>query len=424
MNIKYCKTMIILLVVAVTSTFAGAAFAQIADTEATRSAVEKTSEVIREAQSIIADSRSQIARISLDKAIALQERALNQFEAHHNTFAYKYTMEARKEAWHAIALARDDARIEEKLTNLSEHTRDKLLRLRERVTETGVRDERLFGLMSRSRDLLEESHMNANQLRNQLAMNLAENARKLAVRAEERFRKVLDLKEMSERRLMLMERLLIRTRERVDQNGTENDRVRMEQAVRSLERAKEMIAEGKYQAARLSIEKCERILRGFARQFPNGENGIAENGLEEAYRLLERAREHFADASDPTGVVQRSEALLERARKEFANNRADEGKRLIIRVRSMLREAVQSGGSEIEPGQAEKNIETAMQVRDNIQADLAECGAEGARNLFERANRHLDNAVGFFEKERYGQADAEARIARNIYQRVREICAD
>ena len=90
----------------------------------------------------------------------------------------------------------------------------------------------------------------------------------------------------------------------------------------------------------------------------------------------------------------------------------------------LLRKAVQSRNHKIEPEQVENSIESIMEKRDNIRVMLLECQAEGAQNLFERANRHLDNAAGLFEMERFGQADAEARIARNIYQRIREICAN
>ncbi len=418
------KITMIFLIAVILTIYVGNAAAQMTDAEIAKAATERTGEVIKEANAIITDSRSQIARISLEKAIALQARAMSQLEAHHNNFAYKYTMQARKEAWHAIALARADARIEEKLVNLSEHTREKLFRLRERIVENGVKDDRLFGLMNRARNLLEESHMNTQQLRNKLALNLAENARKLAVRSEERFRKVLDLKEMSERRLMLMERLITRARERVDQNGDEEDRLRLQQAIQSMERAKEMIGEGKYHAARISIEKCERILRNFARHISRDEAGNIDRELEEGFRLFSRAREHFADSDRFAGVLQRAEALLARAREEIAQGRTEEAKKLIARARMLLRKAVQSQDHVIEPGQVENNIESIMEIRDNIGIGLVECQAEGAQNLFERANRHLDSAIGFFEKRRFGQADAEARIARNIYQRIREICTN
>ena len=90
----------------------------------------------------------------------------------------------------------------------------------------------------------------------------------------------------------------------------------------------------------------------------------------------------------------------------------------------MLRKAVQSRDHKIEPEQIENSIESIMEMRDNIRVMLTECRAEGAQNLFERANRHLDNAVGLFEMKRFGQAEAKARIARNIYQRIREICTN
>ncbi|MBN2183935.1 MAG: hypothetical protein JW746_01255 [Candidatus Krumholzibacteriota bacterium] len=392
--------------------------------ESVVTACERTSEIIRQAESIITESRSQIARRSLEKAVILQDRANSQLAVENMNFAYKFTIQARREAWHAIALARNDARVEEKLDNLNENTQERLLRLRERILESGIKDDQLNGLMTRAGDLLEESHMNAHQLRNQLAMNISENAGNLALRAEERFRKVLDLKEMSERRLMLMTRLITRARESVEQSGDEEDKLRLQQAVRSMEMAEQMIGEGKYQSARVSVEKCERILRNLARHISNNKTETIDNELEEGFRLLMRAREYFADSENPAGVLAEADALLLRAREEIALGRSEEAKGLIAKARTMLRNAVQTRNSEAEPGQVENNIESMMDVRDNIGVMLSECQAEGAQNLYERANRHLDNAVGLFEMNRYGQAEAEARIARNMYQRIREICAN
>ena len=67
--------------------------------------------------------------------------------------------------------------------------------------------------------LLEKSRLNAQQLRYQLALKLAGDARDLAVRAEERIRNTRVLKEAAERKLAFLERLLERARERVQQSA-------------------------------------------------------------------------------------------------------------------------------------------------------------------------------------------------------------
>ncbi len=418
--------MIVLL--ALTAIFcAGSLSAQMSDRATVERAIIRTGEIIQEAVTIISESRSQIARVSLERATLLQKRATSQFLALHNNFAYKYTMEARKEAWHAIALARADARIEEKLANLTEHTRDKLVRLRERIIESGVRDERLVKLMTESRSLLEKSHMNATQLRNQLALNLAENARKLTIRAEERFRKVLNLKEMNERRLVLMEKLLERARDRIDQNENENGRIQLHHAIQNIEKAKELISDGKYYTAGMVIEKCERILRNLARHISGYQKASPENSLEEALRLLERARERLTEmggiSAEAAAHFERAEALIEQARAEITENRPEEARRLVVKARRLIRSAFETGGPAIEPGNIENEIEKVLELRDTVHNLLNNCSAEGTQSLFDRANSHVDKAMGLFEKSRFQQALAEARIARNLYQRIREICS-
>ncbi len=392
--------------------------------ESVMAACDRTADIIEQAKSIISESRSEIARRSLEKAILLQERANTQLDAENMNFALKFTIKARREAWHAIALARNDARIEEKLDNLNENTRERLSRLHERIAESGVRDERLMGLLSRAGDMVEESHMNAHQLRTRLAMNISENAFNLAMRAEERFRNVLDDKEMSERRLKLMARLIKRARVRIDQDGAEKDRLMLSEAERSMDMAREMIGEGNYQSARVSVEKCERILRNLARRISYNETKGVDTELDEGLRLLLRAREYFGEAEESAAGLSEADALLTRAREEIALGRDDEARELIASARVMLRNAVQTRNSELDPDQVESNIESMMQIRENIGFMLTECRAEGAQNLYERANRHLDNAAGLFEMKRLGQAEAEARIARNMYQRIKEICAN
>ncbi|HSG29567.1 MAG TPA: hypothetical protein VLA34_13890, partial [Candidatus Krumholzibacterium sp.] len=210
------------------------------DNETVRGAIERTAQIISEARSIIEESRSSMARLSLERAISLQEKASNFFTAERAQFAYKYTMEAREEARHAIALARQEARIEDKLVNMTENTSERLMRLREQVMESGIRDERLNRLMMEAREQLEKANTNAQQLKNRLAMNFAESARKLSMQAEKRFRGLLSDQEMIQRRLALMENLARRARERMAKGESSADSGILQQAEEQLARARTM----------------------------------------------------------------------------------------------------------------------------------------------------------------------------------------
>jgi hypothetical protein len=422
------ETIAVLTVLALTAVGNTGAAAQTVDYETVMRAIERTDEVIAEARLIIAESRSQIARVSLDRSVELQARAKSFADAMRHGFAYKYTIQAREEAWHAIALARADAKIEERLANLTEHTREKLIRLNERIQDSGVRDERLMRLILEARSLLDNSHMNALQLRNQLAVNLAENARQVTERAEERFRKVLNLKEICERRLMLMERLLIRAGEYAEEENGETFQARLQQATRLAESARNHIGMGRYDAARMEIERCEQLLRGLVRRTPSGGDAVpVSNALAAVERLLEGAREMIEESPEiPQAVfdmVDRAGAMIERARTAAAEGDAREAMGIIHQARALLRLALDSGAGEMSRERIEARIHTAVQRQSAIRQMLQQCTAEGARNLFERANRHLDMAMEHFENGRLERALAEARITNNMYERIREICA-
>lgn len=394
--------------------------------ESTRNAVERTREVIAEARPIIEESRSNIARLSLERAIALQNKAEEFLIAARNQFAYKYTMEARQEAMHAIALARADARIEDKLQNMNEQAMEKISRLRDRVMDSGIRDERLNRLISEARTQLENSMMNARQLRNQIAMNLAENAVRLTRQAEERFRKLLSLKEVSEHRLMLCERLMERARERMDGNADEKDASQMRLAERNLVEAREMIAQGKYDSARMTIENCERLMRGLSRKVA-GEAAPPEQMMDEALRLLERTQAMLSEGTgseEAEGYYERARVMIAQAREEMAGGRNQEAVRTLTEARRVLRRAVDSIGTGDDRGSVEAEIGRIIDTRDEITGILEGCKAEGARSLFARANLRLGKAMDQFEKGNFQAARAEARIARNLFQRVREICVE
>ncbi|MBU8923134.1 MAG: hypothetical protein KOO63_15050 [Bacteroidales bacterium] len=426
MDTKRIKSISILIAAAITLAFTVNLSAQIVEYDTARNAIERTNQIIAEARIVIEESRSNIARLSLEKAINLQNMATSLL-AERTHFAYKYTMEARREAWHAIALARADARIEDKLVNISENTMEKLSRLRERVMESGIRDERLNRLMMEARTQLEKSRMNAQQLRNQLAMNLAESARKLTVQAEERLRRLIGARDMAQRRLMLLERLAERARDRIGDDGSDQETEMLHRAEQELARAREMLNQGKYEAARMNIEKCERLLRGVARKIRSGKGGDPEQAMAEATRLMERAREMISgmdEVPEPTrALFGETKGLMLRVREMISEGNSEEAGRLMVRVRTMLREAIDlmktSDGSKM----AENEIDNVMRMRNRIQELVGDCTSEGARKLFARAENRLNSAMGHFEAGRTEEAWAEARIAMNLFQRIREICA-
>ena len=90
----------------------------------------------------------------------------------------------------------------------------------------------------------------------------------------------------------------------------------------------------------------------------------------------------------------------------------------------MLRRAVEQIRIEIDPGHAAGEVERTAGIGERVRAALEECGAEEARNLYERASSHLKKARADLDKGDLDRAVAEARIARNLFDRVGEISVE
>jgi hypothetical protein len=408
----------------------GSASAQSIQHDDVQRAIERTDEIIAEAKEIVSESRSQRARVALEHAINLQNRAKNSFSPTNSTdyrTAMMLTGEARKEAQRAIGLARLDTQQEAKFKRMSEYTTERLISLRTRMAESGVRDDRTMRLIEESFLLLDKARINYQQFRIEMAVKLTENANHLAIRAEERFRRMRSLKEMCERRLVLLDRLAERARERIEDNGNERAANQLHIAEENLSRARYNLSTGNYNACRINLERSEKILRNLIRHIQNGTGNAAGNILAETKRLLEVAEEMVADnpdlPPDAEARVERTREIIQRAETNIAAGRFDDARRLIEQARRLLRSALASGWDTVTAEQAEAEISRVRERFDSTGEMLGECDAEGIRNLYGRAEDHIRSALSELDGGRHERALVEARIARNLLSRIREICS-
>ena len=397
------------------------------DPEKARVEIERTDDVIASAREIVQDTRSQKARTALEYSIKLQNRAKNSAGLSNNAMAYQLTIQSRNEAWHSINLAMTDARKDEQTKRLVEHTAEKLIMLRSRIAETGVRDERILRLMTESQSLLEKSKINHQQLRGEMALKLAENSFRLADQAEKRFRRSLSLMDTCQRRLTLLERLSERAYAHIEGSGDERTAAQLSRAEEQLARARESFSGGRYDACRVNLEKTERILRSMMRNTSRKRTGNPENMMSEAKRLQQRAEEmigaHEGAPENAYMLLEQARRMLGRAETNLAEGNSEEALRLMEEARRMLRNAVEETQSNIPPEQIADEIDRAAELGQMVRATLEQCEAEGARNLYERANEHMVRAKENLDRGHRERAIAEARIARNLFNRIREICA-
>ncbi len=397
------------------------------DPDKTRYAIERTDEIIASAVEIVRDTRSQKARTALEYSMQLQNKAKISAGRDNNSMAYQLTMQARDEAWHSINLARTAARQEEVTKRLAEHTGEKLVMLRARIAESGVRDERVFRLMIESQSLLEKARINYQQLRSELALRLTEGAFRLAKQAEDRFRRSLNLMEMCQRRLALLERLSERAQAHVEESGNDRAENQLRRAKEQLARARNVFTAGRYESCRMNLENAERMLRATMRNTARNRTGNPENMMAEARRLQQRAEEmigaHEGAPESAYMMLEQARRMLDRAEAELTEGNSAEALRLMEEARRMLRSAVEKTRSDIPPEQAADEVERAAELGEMVRATVEQCEAEGARNLYERANEHMVRAKENLDNGQHDRAIAEARIARNLFNRIREICA-
>jgi tetratricopeptide (TPR) repeat protein len=379
------------------------------DVDKVRSALERTDQVIGDAKMVIEQSRSQKGRLALDVAAGVQTRAWGNFGGHGYRMALRLTMEAREEAWHAIALARSDRQFEDSHIRMAEEARERLARLRDLVIESGARDEHAMRLMEQARMLLDKSRLNAQQLRYQLALKLAADARELTIKAEERLRNTRAIKEAAERRLALLERLIERSRERVQQHAENRSHSQLSAAEEQIEKARGFLNDGRYREAQQALERCEKTLRNSVRLLPAVAAGDPQDQLDEAYRLLERAVEISSD--DPASAA------------TLAAGRASEGTELIRQARERLRSAVNTGARGLTRERLMLRIEKVEALREETRNLAEKCPHPGVKELMERAQEHLRLARVHTESGNLESAIAETAVARNLYQRIGELCA-
>ena len=81
------------------------------------------------------------------------------------------------------------------------------------------------------------------------------------------------------------------------------------------------------------------------------------------------------------------------------------------------------GKKEVTPERVTSMIQRIENIRDEVLSLVASCPAPGIGTLMERASDHIEKARAFLEENRLQNAEAEARIALNMYNRIKEICS-
>jgi len=203
--------------------------------------------------------------------------------------------------------------------------------------------------------------------------------------------------------------------------------VQLELVGQQIDRTRQLLVEHRYMAAKISLENCEKTFRNLIRQFPS--QNLSDPGLmlEESYRLLERAEEMIGPQSEAgdvehRGYIDEAKRLLTRAGDELAENRDESALRLINEARNLLRLATSDERKAMTKEEVRSEIQRAEALGEDVTGAVEGCDAPGVQMLLDRAADRLGKAWQYLDEGELPNAEAEVRIARNLYQRIKEIC--
>lgn len=421
------KRLIIFAVATLLLLYGGMLYAQSSDDpdpEKVQEALQTTQTIIDQARTIVIESTSQKARLMLDQAISMQMMAEGKV---HDSLrqSLKLTLEARQLAYQAIALARKEMKAESAISRMIEESNERIAKVRDEMIEHDIRGDRAVKLLDESRNMLEKSKLNAQQHRYQLALKLAESARGRVLQAEQLVKRIKNVKSMVERKLALIEKLRDRAAERIDITENEQARVQLDLVGEQIDRTKQLLREHRYMAAKVSLENCEKTFRNLIRQFPSQNMSDPGMMLEESYRLLERAEEMLGSEEEDVerlGFIDEAKRLLTRAGDELAESRNESALRLITEARNLIRLATSDESKAMTKEEVRSEIQRVEGLGEDVTDAIEGCDATGVQMLLDRAAARIQKAWQYLDEGELPNADAEARIARNLYQRVKEIC--
>jgi len=417
------KKILYLIPILILATCVNSAWSQSAERDRVQTALNWTDRIIEQAQEAVKNSRSLKARVTLKKAVQLQERARNRandFSSNASRMAaLNFTRAAREEAKHAIALARTETRLVEKARRLFERTKEKLNLLNSGVAESGIKDMRVEKFMMDARVLLEKAHMNYSQMNNRSALKLAEKAQKLTEQANRRFRRLNKLKNSCTRRLNILKRLAVRTGRIVERNGDQQSQKQLATAQKQLEKARNFLADGRYNACNASVTQSEKLMRGLMRRInSSGERGL-ESALDRAWYRLERAGESPDIPEGKKKLLNQAEQMLIKAEENYQNGRIETARKLIENALQIIQNAEKK---ELSKEYLRREYEK-LSARDEMIRELVRrCGTEESRTLYQRAKTHMNRARELTEAGKLKSAYSEIMLTRNIFNRISEIC--
>ena len=263
-------------------------------TDALRTELERTDQLIERAKDAARASQAPVAQLNLKAAVDLQSKAWRAFDNDYPRLAHRLTMQAREKAKHAIAAGRMTEQSEHMVLNKLERVNEMLERARELLA--GRADGGYQAIFRSAQD----NHSKAWEFYRSQQYRPAV---KLADQAEKALRKLLRKLEgdwrgqMSfDRRSEAAQQLLQRARTLAADCASAHTSELVDQATTAWRRGRELADSGNYQAALRALQQARKLANQAAREC-RGEDALRHR-FERIKNEADRLGETIAPSDD------------------------------------------------------------------------------------------------------------------------------
>lgn len=378
--------------------------------------IQRNGELLMQAEALVRETNSVKARAALDVARKLHESSMTLMNRGNRQMAGRTAREAREAIVRAIAMARQEAKLEEGAHRAMERARNRLEQARAALDEHAGNEPAARKLVDDARTQLDRSRDNMQQHMFESALRLANASADLSARALQLLRRDGTGPDRLPREIQRTEEVFARIQEGELSGQSRN----LIAEAKELQRRARENARG--DRPRIALEQTERA-RAMALRVLRSAGGGETRGAESVERALgftdeviERARnavrEHEGDAARRR--VAAAEEAQETARLQLRRGELEAAMASTLRAREMATAAVRGGERPVDPATVRSTLERTDERLRAVRERLSGAEDAGARALLERADRRQQEAWEAFDNGQPRRALALTRVAMNL----------
>ena len=383
-------------------------------------AIMRNAELLATARELVSETNSAKARTSLRIAAMLHEASIKNRDASKLLAAVRAATRAREVIFQTIALAKQDAKLEENAAKAIDRARNKLDRAYRLVDEMGANvqgpEVRLLEesrqQLFRSRDVMREHLYNA-------ALRLAISSDQLSTRAITMLKRDFVDPEAVLRELDKTDRALERLGEHLNRADRGAALRMFGEAVDVQRKAREQFHASRYM---LSVD-LTRNARNIAMQALRLASASARpENVEQAIHLtdmlLEQAVERQSESDVVRNRIEQASKLQSQAKSEFSSGEYERALKSTLRARRILKDALGSLRSDLDIERVRAVLGETDAVLENLSEHLAGTAPGAPHDLLNRATSQQNKAWRNINDGKLRSSLAHTKLARNLARRA------